>query len=227
MGVTKIQIFKNRLGNQSFSTRDAVEAGISPRMLSFYVERGEIERVARGVYVFPEFDGEEDFKFQDLALVAKSIKGAVICLISALDYWDITDEIAREYWLAIPNNYPIPTSLEKATFIRPRDLKTGVIERVIAGQKVKITTPERSVCDAFKFLPEETAITALRAYMSQDKEKVKIDELLDTAKVLKSTWVIEIIKEIAEANAKVYPKMDRETFRAYTKWLAKNKGTTR
>ena len=42
----------------------------------------------------------------DLAHASKSYKGSAICLLSALSYWELTDEIPRQYWLAIPNNQP-------------------------------------------------------------------------------------------------------------------------
>jgi len=220
----KLQVLRKEYEKKSFTTKEAKKLGISSRMLSFYIKEGKLERIGRGLYIFPGFDSEDDFEYQDLALRAKSIKSSVICLISALNFWDITEDIGREFWLAIPNNHAIPQTAKNTRFIRPRDLETGVEEIVIAGQEVKITTAERSVCDAFKFLPEETAVTALRAYMSQEEEKINIEKLLTTAKVLKAYKVIEIIKEVAEANAKDYPKISRESFTAYLQWLSKNNG---
>jgi predicted transcriptional regulator of viral defense system len=219
----KIQQLRDEHGNGSFTTKDANNFGISSRMLSFYVDNGELERIGRGLYVFSDFSVDKDFMYQDLALTAKSIKDSVICLVSALIYWDITEEFLGDFWLAIPNNHPIPKSSKNVRFIRPRDLKTGVITKEIAGQKIKITTPERSVCDAFKYLDEETAITSLRMYMSQNNNKQNIPKLLNTAVALKSIEVIKIMNEIAHAMSKHYPSMDRESFRDFVNWFSKKK----
>lgn len=217
----KIYKFKSEIGNKSFTTKEANDFGISTRMLTFYVQSGDIERVGRGIYTFSDYDVEEDYAFHELVLVSKSIKGSVICLISALDYWGITDEIQREYWLAIPNNYPIPKIEKKIRFIRPRNLEIGVIEKEIAGEVIKITTPERSICDAFKHLDEETAISSLREYMNS--ENVNIDILLTIASELKTTKVIQVIQELTEASGKAYPKMNRRELKASLNWLSKNR----
>ncbi|ATH07095.1 hypothetical protein BIY24_03825 [Halobacteriovorax marinus] len=225
MSENKIKELRDIIGNRSFQTKEALEQGVSSRMLSFYTDRGDIERIGRGLYIFSDYDVEVDYEFHELVLTAKSIKDSVICLISALSYWDITDEIQKDYWLAIPNNHPIPKGRKRTKFIRPRDLVTGVISKNIAGVKVKITTPERSVCDAFKYLDEEAAITSLRSYMSQ--EKANIPELLNTAKSLKVKKVLEIMREIAEASGKDYPTIDRDKFRDYVSWLTDQKENTK
>lgn len=223
MGKDKLRELKEKYKNKSFSTKEAKSIGVSPRMLSFYVKRGDIERIRFGVYIFPDFDVEEDFKFHELALIASNINGAVICLTSALIYWDLTEEYQGDYCLAIPNNYSIPKSTKRVKFIRPRDLKTGVMSKTIAKQKVKITTPERSVCDAFKYLDEESAITSLRSYLNQENDKIDIPLLMNTAINLKCKGLQEIMEQKAEAAGKNYPEMTSDTFKAYAIWLSKKK----
>lgn len=222
MSKSKIDILKNEIRGKCFSTKEAGAYKVSSRMLSFYVKKGVLERVRRGYYVFPEFESDEDFQFSDMVLNSKGIKESVICLISALSYWDITDEIPRSYWFAIPNNYSIPKDKNKIQIIRPRDLTSGVIWKKIAGQTVRITTPERSVCDAFKYLDEETAITSLRLYFDQDEEKVRINVLLEMASKLRSPKVVKIIKELTIAKAKDYPSIKKSVFQDSAKWLSAN-----
>ena len=222
MKIVNIEKLKQKFNGRSFSTKDAKGLGVSTRMLSFYAKNNYVQRVGRGLYMFQEFESDEDFQFLDVALRSKAVKESVICLISALSYWDITDEIPRDHWLAIPNNYSIPKDSKKIKIIRPRDLITGVIWKEIAGQVVRITTPERSVCDAFKYLDEETAITALRSSLENDEYKSNFKYLLEIAKKTKSPKVLEILKELTVAKAKDYPKMSKEVFRESTKWLSEN-----
>lgn len=221
MRKSKIDELRESIGSRSFTTQEAFDSGVSSRMLTHLVKKGEIERIGRGLYIFPDFDTEEDFQFHQTALIAKSIKGSVICVVSALNYWGLTDEFEKMHWLAIPNNYPEPKNIENVKYIRPRDLETGVVTKIIAEQEVRITTAERSICEAFKYLSEESAISSLRAYMDQDESKVDLIHLLDTAAKLKATKLIDIIRNVAMATGKDYPKLNRDTFRAFTKWNRK------
>jgi len=223
MSKSRIDILKNEIRGKCFSTKEAGVYKVSPRMLSFYVKKGVLERVRRGYYIFPELEPDEDFQFSDMAVKSKGIKESVICLISALSYWEITNKIPRSYWLAIPNNYSIPKDSDNLQIIRPRDLTTGVIWEKIAGQIVRITTPERSVCDAFRYLDEDTAITSLRHYFDQDEGKVRINDLLEMASKLRSPKVVKIIKELTIAKAKDYPSIKRSVLQDSVKWLSENR----
>ncbi len=223
MNSKKLKMLRDHFPEGSFTTKDAKSYGVSPRMLTFYVNKEELKRIGRGLYIFPDFDVDEDFKFSDLALRARSIKGSVICLISALSYWDIPDEIPRDFWLALPNNYPLPKNKNNIHFIRPRDIKTGVIKKTMALQEVLITNPERSICDAFKYLDEESYIGSLRHYLSQESEKIKMKELLDTAIKIKSSKLIKMLKDIAISQAQKYPSLKSSEFRDTVKWLSRKR----
>ena len=50
----------------SFTTEEAVELGVSKRMLSYYVQKGELERIARGVYCSTSYQSENIEPFSDL-----------------------------------------------------------------------------------------------------------------------------------------------------------------
>lgn len=221
MKFKKLEILKTKFPNGSFTTKDAKSSGVDTRMLSFYVKKGKLKRIGRGFYIFPDFDVDEDFQFSDLILEALSIKGSVVCLISALSYWELTDEIQRNFWLALPNNYPLPKNHKNVRFIRPRDLKTGVIIKTIAEQKVAITDPERSICDAFKYLDEESSIKSLTHYLSQEINKINIDKLFEIAIKIKATKLIKILKRIATSQAKEYPSLKSDSFMDAIRWLSK------
>lgn len=199
--------------NRSFTTREAMELGVSKRMLSHLVQGGHIERVARGVYIISTHVSGEDFQFEDLAYNAKSYKNAVICLLSALSYWDLTDEIPRQFWLAIPNNQPIPKTRNNIKFYRPRNLKMGIIEKSIAGEKVRITSPERTIVDCFKYFDEETNIKSLDLFLSEKKRMGSIVTLFRLAHSLKANKLIEILTQISNSQAKNYPNLNNEDLR--------------
>lgn len=208
-----IERLKSKYPEESFSTKDAGELGITPRMLTYLVKRGEIQRIGRGIYALAGVDASsEDWRFYDLALAASSYKDAVICLVSALSYWEITEEFARSFWLAFPNNHP-PIKNAMVRMYRPRNLELGVIKIKLSGVEVKITDPERSIVDSFKQLDAESAVTSLRMYLGKADSKINIGKLVKYAVELKESKLLKILNDVASAQARSYPSLNEKTFR--------------
>lgn len=66
---------------------------------------GLLERTARGLYVLADSDVSAHF---GLAEISKRIPGAVISLISALNFHELTTQIPHEVWLSIPRDTWLP-----------------------------------------------------------------------------------------------------------------------
>jgi predicted transcriptional regulator of viral defense system len=77
--------------------RDLASHGLSRTALQRLVEDGQIERVARGVYRL----AGEALPHASLAEVSRRVPRGVICLISALEFHELTTQLAHELWLAI------------------------------------------------------------------------------------------------------------------------------
>lgn len=165
-----------------FSSAEGREAGIPPRMLAYFCEKGQIDRVSRGMYKVKSPDFDTDFEWEDLAITALSIPNGVICLISALCYYGLTDEIMREFWIAVPHSTTSPVR-ENTRIVRMRDISFGQTIVKIGGRNLKIFDRERSVVDAFRHLDREVALKALQAYLKSDKKRrPDIGKLLRYAK---------------------------------------------
>ncbi len=168
-----------------FSSAEGREAGIPPRMLAYFCQKGQIEKVSRGMYKIKDIDFHSAFKWEDLAITALSIPNGVICLISALCYYGLTDEIMREFWIAIPHATTSP-SRENARIVRMRNISFGQTTIKIGSRKIKIFDRERTVVDSFRYLDKETALKALQAYLkATNDKKPDIDKLLKYAKKLR------------------------------------------
>lgn len=104
MKISKYQAYLNHLLQKPmFTASDARKLGIPTRMLTHFYQQGLIERISRGIYRGTDVDSGLDLAIEDLILTALSIPHGVICLISALCLYELTDQIMREYWIAIPN----------------------------------------------------------------------------------------------------------------------------
>ena len=173
----------------SFSSEDAKKCGVSTRMLTYYVNKGTLRRLAHGLYSFSTYIPKDEFiKWEDLAIAASNIPDGVICLISALNYYELTDEMMNEFWIAVPNansksNFPM------SRIVRMRNTTLGVKEITLAGMKVKIFDIERTIIDSFKLLDFETAMKALKLYLSGKKTKVDLKKLNRYIKELRASKV--------------------------------------
>lgn len=177
---------KNKLRQKPFfTTQEAKLLGISSRMLSYYVNKEELERISRGVYRFTEYQpSNEQLQWEGLAVAASNIKEGVICLLSALSYYELTDEFVNEFWIAIPNRRT-RVQFPMTRIVRLRNMTLGVESRKIAGMSVKIFNVERTIVESFRLLDIETAVVALKNYMSGSQGKPNIKKLLSYGKALR------------------------------------------
>lgn len=133
---------------------------------------------------------------EDLARVALSVSRGVICLISALCYYDLTDQIMREFWIAVPHASKSPQR-PKTRIVRMRNIELGQTEIRIGKYSLKIFDRERTVIDAFRYLSQEIAIKALQAYLRPTKVyKPDLNKLTAYAKQLRvniDTYIITLI----------------------------------
>ena len=167
-----------------------LEAGIHPRTLYGLRNAGELEAVSRGLYRIPSAPLPEHF---DLLVVAKRVPNAVICLISALSFHELTDEIPHEVSIAIPRNAAIPRLESPIRVFRVSEsmYQLGIEHHRVGEIDLKVYGPARSIVDAFRFrnrIGEDVAIKALATGLRS--RKVRPGPLLDLAGKLRARNVI-------------------------------------
>lgn len=147
-------------------------AGIAATTISRAVADGVILRIGRGLYQLPyaELDAASA-----LAEASKKVPKGVICLISALAFHELTDQMPRKVWIAIgakdwaPKvDYP-PLRI---TRFRPPNDAFGVERHRIGGIEVPIYSVAKSLSDAFrnpKLLDRSVAIECLRSAVRHRK----------------------------------------------------------
>jgi predicted transcriptional regulator of viral defense system len=141
-----------------------LEAGVHPRDLYAARDAGALVEVSRGVYRLADLPLTEP----DLVAVAVRMPRAVLCCVTALHLHGLTQEIPRAVHVMLPRGARTgrlaPTPLE-VYHCSGAALTTGVEEREVDGVPVRVTTPSKSVADAFRFrsrLGMETAVDALK-----------------------------------------------------------------
>ena len=169
----------------SFTSTEAKEAGVHPSVLSYYVKKGILERIDRGVYRSATQAEEVDFRWEDLIQIISSIPSGVICLITALAIYEITEEIPREHWIAVPNSSKAPVR-KMTRIVRMRNMELGLTTIKIGNQSIPIFDVERTIVDSFRYLDIEVAIKSLKmAIANPDIPRLDLIKLTNYAKKLR------------------------------------------
>ncbi|MEI8348239.1 MAG: type IV toxin-antitoxin system AbiEi family antitoxin domain-containing protein [Pseudomonadota bacterium] len=193
--IKKLNKLRGLLKRPLFRSSEAKKLGISSGLLSYYTQKGLIERVDRGVYRGKESVLNVDFKWEDLVLAAKSIPDGVVCLISALALYELTEEIPRAHWIAVANTTRAPKR-KGVKIVRMRNIHLGQTEAKVGNEKIKIFNQERTIVDVFRYLGKETAIKVLRAALTKKaEEKIDLKRLQDYAKKLRvriDTYILAV-----------------------------------
>ena len=98
-----VEIIKDHDG--MIRTSEAIDAGISPKTFYTMRDQGILVRMSRGLY---RLANESPPGNPDLVTVAMRLPKAVVCLISALDYYNLTEQIPHFVYIALPQDAEMP-----------------------------------------------------------------------------------------------------------------------
>ncbi|MBI4041976.1 MAG: hypothetical protein HY391_00720, partial [Deltaproteobacteria bacterium] len=150
-----------------FSTKDAKGYGIHPSLLTYYHKNGVLDRIAPGFYKVHDAELNVPFEWEDLILTTLSIPNGIICLISALALYELSDQIPRKFWIAIANDRH-PPKRQGVRYVRMRNMELGRTTIQLGEFTLPIFDKERTVVDSFRHLSIEIAIKSLQDYLKQD-----------------------------------------------------------
>lgn len=157
-----------------FRAKDAVKAGLSWRDLYRLRDDGEIIALSRGLYQLAESAGGESIDF--VTVTARAPHG-MVCLNSALAYWDLSDELPATVHFAVPEGSHRPAIDHPPTTVHVFNAATFDLGRteigLDQGERFLVTDRERAVADAFRLrhlVGEELAHAALRRYLGASPE---------------------------------------------------------
>ncbi|TSA12877.1 MAG: hypothetical protein D4R79_06795 [Comamonadaceae bacterium] len=173
------------------------ELGIARVVLSRLTASGQLERVGRGVYRLPESGGSEH---ESLATIALKVPQAVFCLLTALQIHELTTQLPRQVWIAMPQGSHVP----KMDY-PPVKMVQSSGEAYAAGVEVvqvdqvalRVYGVAKTVADCFKHRNKiglDVAIEALKDALAQ--RKATADELWRFAKICR---VANVMRPYLEA----------------------------
>ncbi|AFY91129.1 type IV toxin-antitoxin system AbiEi family antitoxin domain-containing protein [Chroococcidiopsis thermalis] len=133
-------------------------------------QQGILMRSNRGVYTSMEYDVTEK---HSLVEVCKRVPNGVICLLSALQFHQLTTQWSWQVWLAIQNKAHRPKIDRppvQLVYMSGEALTAGVESHKFEGVTVRVTSAAKTVVDCFKFrhkVGQDVAMEALRDYLQQ------------------------------------------------------------
>ncbi len=147
-------------------------SGITAATISRMLDDGEVVRLARGLYQLPDAPLDAN---HSLAEAAKRVPKGVVCLVSALAFHGLTDQLPRAVWVAIGTNdwspKPGGTQIRIVRFtdgLLSEDIETHVIEEV----PVKVFGVAKTVADCFRHrskIGQSVALEGLQETLRQRK----------------------------------------------------------
>lgn len=190
-----MNFFQNHGGVVRFST--ILKAGFHPDSLMALEKEGRVEKIARGLYRVTNYTPGSH---PDLVIASLQASRGVICLLSALSFYEATSEIPKCVDIAIPQGtHANRIKYPPVRFYRfvPKAWGAGIEEYKVEGHKIKVYSLAKTIADCFKFRNKigiDVARDALKVAVTE--KKVKPKEIMQYAKICR---VDNIIKPILEA----------------------------
>jgi len=174
-GLSQKDLARNLLERHGIMRLSELKArGIHAPTLSRLVEEGTVVRTSRGVY---ELANSELDIGHSLAEMAKRVPKGVVCLISALQFHEITLQNPRSIWMAIGEKDRKPRVGDVAArFARfgGKALTLGVETHTIDSVPVRIYDAAKTIVDCFRYrrtVGAEVALEALRMGLRSRKAR--------------------------------------------------------
>lgn len=175
-----------------FRANEAEAAGIHSQWLSRLAAEGELERVARGCY---RLAGQDTTEHHTLAIAAAIAPGAVVCLLSALQFHQIGAQSPAQVWLAIERG-AAPPRLEypplRIVYFSGQVFTAGVEHHDIEGRKAPVYSVAKTVADCFKYRNKIGLDVALEALtVAWRQRRLSLPELNQFAAIDRVQRVID------------------------------------
>jgi len=171
--------------------RDIEAIGLPREYLIRLHRQGKLNRSGRGIYTVPDANVTERHSYAE---VAKRVPEAVICLLSALAFHEITTQSPPSVWIALRKGARkplLPSPSLRIVRLSGPSLTEGIDNHQVEGVPVRVYSAAKTVADCFKFRNKiglDVAIEALKDCLRQ--KKASVNEIYRYAKLCRVSNVI-------------------------------------
>jgi len=125
--------------------------GVSRRALYAMRDQGELEQVSRGLYRVTSMPALEA---PDLVTVARRAPRGIVCLVSALAYYELTTQVPHAVHIAVPRGSE-PPRIEyppvHVYWFSGAAYEEGIETHKVDKVPLRIYSPEKTLADTFKY----------------------------------------------------------------------------
>ena len=171
--------------------RDIEGIGLPREYLVRLHRQGKLNRSGRGIYTVPDANVTERHSYAE---VAKRVPEAVVCLLSALAFHEITTQSPPCVWIALRKGARkpvLPSPSLRIVRLSGPSLTEGIDNHQVEGVPVRVYSAAKTVADCFKFRNKiglDVAIEALKDCLRQ--KKASVNEIYRYAKLCRVSNVI-------------------------------------
>jgi len=191
------EVFKTHKGFAR--TKDILAAGVHTRNIKRARGKGQVIQVKRGFYRLAEIPLISNQGFVDLA---RAVPEGVICLLSALAYYELTTFNPSVIAMAICRGSRKPKieypPVEFYHFSK-KQFEAGINKIKIKSHEIRIYGPEKTICDCFRYrnkLGLDITKEGLSEYLKRkDRSLEKLLEYAEICRIkpLLQTWLNAMI----------------------------------
>lgn len=171
-----------------------------PRVvLSRLTRSGKLQKVGRGLYALQE---TPTLDIDGMLSVASRVPQAVFCLTTALQFHELTTQLPRDIWVAMPRGSHLPRIAYppiKMVQMSGEVYENGVETHVLQGVTVRVFSVAKTVADCFKHRSKvglDVAIEALKD--ARVSNKTTVEALWEQSKVCRVATLIRPYLEALE-----------------------------
>jgi len=177
---------------------DLKEIGAGRTLLHYMLKRGVLRKIARGVYVLSDYIPEHESFLE----ISAAVPHGVICLLSALQFHEITTQMPMEGWMAVERGAHVPKPRSMSLHIvkfSVQAFSAGIEEKKTDGVALRVYSPAKTVVDCFKFRNKIGLPVAREALIdSIGQKKATRDEIWHYAKLCRMTKVMRPYLEMVQ-----------------------------
>ena len=175
---------------------DLEKFGANRTLLAYLTRKGVLRRVARGAYALADYIPAHGSFLE----AAAAVPNGVICLLSALQFHEMTTQMPAEVWMAIERGRNVPTCRSMPLRIvrfSGQAFAEGIEEHRADAVTIRVYSPAKTIVDCFKFrnrIGLDVAREALVDALAQ--KKTTRDEIWRYAKLCRMSRVMRAYLEM-------------------------------